>query len=149
MRKVTLQTPPPPWFGGGDHLCSYGRKLIGSVVPVRGRSVRSNTYAFLDPSLKPVAFLYNYFTCFPIHNMIVMTDVVCFGWFMVLIGRSFAGGSCEIFVRDLFCFLSLFCDPVSQLSPCFTDIYLFALAAWNFVHHSSLFLLLNFVLRVN
>ena len=140
---------PSPWFGGGDHLCPYGRKLIGSLVPVHSRSVRSNTYAFLDPSLKLVAFLLNYFTCFPIHNMIVLTDVVCYGWFMVFIGRSSAGGSCEISVRDLFCFLSVFCDPGSQLSPCFTDIYLFALAAWNFVHHSSLFLLLNFVLRVN
>ena len=68
---------------------------------------------------------------------------------MVLIGRSSVGGSCEISVRDLFCFLSVFCDPGSQLSPCFTDIYLFALAAWTFVHHSSLFVLLNFVLRVN
>ena len=86
----------------------------------------SNSYAFLDPSLKLVAFLLNYFTCFPIHNMIVLTDVVCYGWFMVLIGRSSAGGSCEISVRDLFCFLSVFCDPGSQLSPCFTDIYLFA-----------------------
>ena len=68
---------------------------------------------------------------------------------MVFIGRSSAGGSSEISVRDLFCFLSVFCDPGSQLSPCFTNIYLFALAAWNFVHHSSLFVLLNFVLRVN
>ena len=47
--------PPPPWLGGGDHLCPYGRKLIGSLVPVHSRSVRSNTYAFLDPSLKLVA----------------------------------------------------------------------------------------------
>ena len=103
--------PPPPWFGVGDHLCPYVRKLIGFLVPVHSRSVWSNTYAFLDPSLKLVAFLLNYFTCFPIHNMIVLTDVVCYGWFMVLIGRSSAGGSCEIFVRDLFCFLSVFCDP--------------------------------------
>ena len=51
---------------------------------------------------------------------------------MVLIGRSSAGGSCEISVRDIFCFLSVFCDPGSQLSPCFTDVYLFALVAWNF-----------------
>ena len=71
--------PPPPWFGGGDHLCPYGRKLIGSLVPVHSRSVRSNTYAFLDPSLKLVAFLLNYFTCLPIQNMIVLTDVVCYG----------------------------------------------------------------------
>ena len=42
---------------------------------------------------------------------------------MVLIGRSSAGGSCEIFVRDLFYLLSVFCDPGSQLSPCFTDVY--------------------------
>ena len=62
-----------PWFGGGDHLCPYGRKLIGSLVPVHSRSVRSNIYAFLDPSLKIFAFLLNYFTCFPIHNMIVLT----------------------------------------------------------------------------
>ena len=68
---------------------------------------------------------------------------------MVLIGGSAAGGSCEISVSDLFCFVSVFCDPGSQLSPCFTDVYLFALVAWNFVHHSSLFLLINFVLRVN
>ena len=75
----------------GLHLCPYGRKLIGSVVPVHSRSVWSNTYAFLDPSLKLVAFLLNYFTCFPIHNMIVLTDVVCYGWFMVLIGRKLCG----------------------------------------------------------
>ena len=127
---------PSPWFGGGDRLCPYERKLIGSLVPVHSRSVRSNTYAFLDPSLKLVAFLLNYFTCFPIHNMIVLTDVVCYGWFMEFVGRSSAGRSCEISVRDLFCFLSVFCDPGSQLSTCFTDIYLFALAAWNSVHHS-------------
>ena len=120
--KSLCRRPLPPWFGGGDHLCPYGRRLIGSLVPVHSSSVRSNTYAFLDPSLKLVAFLLNYFTCFPIHNMIVLTDVVCYGWFMVLIGRSSAGGSCEISVRDLFCFLSVFCDPGSQLSPCFTDI---------------------------
>ena len=24
---------PPPWFGGGDHLCPYERKLVGSLVP--------------------------------------------------------------------------------------------------------------------
>ena len=35
---------------GGDHLCPYGRKLIGSLVPVHSRSVRSNTYAFLKLS---------------------------------------------------------------------------------------------------
>ena len=68
MRKPTLKTclpppPPPPWFGDGDHLCPYGRKLIGSLVPVHSRSVRCNTYAFLNPSLKLVAFLLNYFTC--------------------------------------------------------------------------------------
>ena len=33
----------------------------------------SNSYAFLDPSLNLVAFLLNYFTCFPIHDMIVLT----------------------------------------------------------------------------
>ena len=66
---------PSPRFGGGDHLRPYGRKLIGCLVPVHSRSVRSNTYAFLDPSLKLVAFLLNNFTCFPIHNMIVLTDV--------------------------------------------------------------------------
>ena len=141
----SVDAPCPPWFGGGHHLCPYGWKLIGSLVPVHSRSVRSNTYAFLDPSLKLVAFLLNYFTCFPIHNMIVLTDVVCYGWFMVLIGRSSADGSCEIFVRGLFCFLSVFCDPGCQLSPCFTDIYLFALAAWNFIHHSRLFLLINWL----
>ena len=74
--SVDASPPPPPWFGGGDHLCPYERKLIGSLVPVHSRSVRSNTYAFLDPSLKLVAFLLNYFTCFPIHNMIVLADVV-------------------------------------------------------------------------
>ena len=31
---------PPPWFGGGDHLCPYGRKLIGSLVPVHSRRAR-------------------------------------------------------------------------------------------------------------
>ena len=141
--------PPPSWFRGGDHLCPYGRKLAGSLVPVHSRSLRSNTYTFLNPSLKLVAFLLSYFTCFPIHTMIVLTDVVCYSWFMVFIGRSSAGGSCEISVRDPFCFLSVFCDPDYQLSPCFTYIYLFALAAGKFVHHSSLFVLLNFVLRVN
>ena len=75
----SVDAPSPLLFGGGDHLCPYGRKLIGSLVPVHSRSVRSNTYAFLDPSLKLVAFLLNYFTCFPIHNMIVLTDVVCYG----------------------------------------------------------------------
>ena len=88
----------------------------------------------LSPSCSTISI-----SCFPIHNMIVLTDVVCYGWFMVLIGRSSAGRSCEIFLRDLFFFLSVFCDPGSQLSPCFTDIWLFTLGAWNFVHHSSLF----------
>ena len=88
--------PPPPWFRGGDHLCPYGRKLIGSLVPVHSRSVLSNIYAFLDPSLKLVAFLLNCFTCFPIHNMIVLTDVVRYGWFMVPFGSNYAGVSCEI-----------------------------------------------------
>ena len=64
---------------GGGHLCPYGRKLIGSLVLVHSRSVPSNTCAFLGPSLKLVAFLLNYFTCFPIHNMIVLKDVVCYG----------------------------------------------------------------------
>ena len=26
--------PLPPGWGVGDHLCPYGRKLIGSLVPV-------------------------------------------------------------------------------------------------------------------
>ena len=30
----SVEAPLPPWFGGGDHLCLYGRKLIGSLVPV-------------------------------------------------------------------------------------------------------------------
>ena len=47
----------------------------------------------------------------------------------------------KFIVTDIFCLLSVFCNPGSQLSPCFTNIYIFALAAWNFVHHSSLFLL--------
>ena len=51
-------------------------------------------------------------------------NLVCYRWFIVFIGRSSAGGSCEISVRDLFCFLSVFCDPGFQLSPCFTDRYL-------------------------
>ena len=69
---------------------------------------------------------------------------------MVLIGRSSAGGSCEISVRDLSCFLFVLCDPGSQLSPCFTDGYLLALVAWNFVHHAlQPFLLINFVLRMS
>ena len=66
---------------GGDHLCPYGRKRIGCLVPVHSRSVRSNTYMYvlLDPSLKLVAFPLNYLTCFSIQNMIVLTDVVCYG----------------------------------------------------------------------
>ena len=43
--------------------------------------------------------------------------------FVVLIGRSSAGGSCEISVRDLFCFLSVFCDPgpsCLSVSPMYT-----------------------------
>ena len=31
---------PPPWFAGGDHLCPYGRKLIGSLVLVHNRRGR-------------------------------------------------------------------------------------------------------------
>ena len=52
----------------------------------------------------------------------------------------------EIFSASFLCSVILVssCLPVSPI-----DIYLFALAAWNFVHHSSLFLLLNLVLRVN
>ena len=80
--KSLCRWPLPPGLGGGDHLCSYRRKLIGSLVPVHSRSVWCNTYAFLDPLLKLLAFLLNYFTCFPIQNMIVLTDVVCYGWFM-------------------------------------------------------------------
>ena len=75
----SVDAPPPPLFGGGEHLCPYGRKLIGSLVPVHSTSVRSNIYAFLDPSLRLVTFLLNYFTYFPIHNMIVLTDVVRYG----------------------------------------------------------------------
>ena len=130
--------PPPPRFGGGDHLCPYGRNLIGSLVPVHIRSARSNTYGFLDPSLELVAFLFSYFNLFPIHHMI-LTNVACYGWFMVFLGSSSTGGSCKISVRDLFCFLSVFCDPGAQLSSCFTDVYLFTLVEWNFVPHSSLF----------
>ena len=85
----SVDAHPSPGWGGGDHLGPYGRKLIGSFVPVHSRSVRSNTYAFLDLSLKIVAFLPNYFTCFPIYNMIVLTVVLCYGWFMVLISRSY------------------------------------------------------------
>ena len=138
-------TPSPPWLGDEDHLCPYGRKLIGSLIPVHSRSsVWSDTYAFLDPSLKLIAFLLNYLNFFPMHYVIVLTDVVCYGWFMVLIGRSSAGGSCEIRVGDLFCFLSVFCNPGTQLSTCFTDVYLFTFrVACSFVHHSSLFFFLS------
>ena len=100
--KSPCRRPLPTWFGGGDHLCPYGRKMIGSLVPVHSRSVRSDTYAFLDSSLKLVAFLLNYFTCFPIHNMNFLTDVVCYGWFMVLIGRRSVGGSYETFCQRSF-----------------------------------------------
>ena len=117
--SVDATCPPPPCWGARDHLCPYGRKLIGSLVPVHSRIVRSNTYASLHSSLKLVAFLLNYFTCFPIHAMIVLTDVVCYDWFMVLIGRSSVGGSCEISIWDLFCFLFVFSDPGSQLSSPF------------------------------
>ena len=48
-------------------------------MAVHGRSVRSNACALLHPSLKLVTFLLNYFTCLPIQNMIVLTDVVCYG----------------------------------------------------------------------
>ena len=70
---------PFPLVWGWRSLVSIWEKADRLLVPVRSRSVRSNTYAFLDPSLKLVAFLLNYFTCFPIHNMIVLTDVVCYG----------------------------------------------------------------------
>ena len=66
-------------------MCPYAwEKADRLLVPVRSRSVRSNTYAFLDPSLKLVAFLLNYFTCFPIHNVIVLTDVVSYGYLRLL-----------------------------------------------------------------
>ena len=70
--SVDIPSPPPPpsWFGDGDHLCPYGRKLIGSFVPVHRRSVRCNKYAFLNPSLKLVAFLLNYFTCLDTSDII-------------------------------------------------------------------------------
>ena len=48
----SVDAPYSQWFGGGDHLCPYGRKLIGSLVPVHSRSVRSSTYAFLDSKEK-------------------------------------------------------------------------------------------------
>ena len=33
--SVDAPTPThPPLVGGGDHLCPYGRKLIGSLVPL-------------------------------------------------------------------------------------------------------------------
>ena len=47
--------------------------------------------------------------------MIVLTDVVCYGWIIVLIGRGSVGGSCEISIRDLFCFPSVVCLPVSPM----------------------------------
>ena len=43
---------PSPWFGGGDHLCPYGRKLIGSLVPVHSRSVQSNTRNIVEKARK-------------------------------------------------------------------------------------------------
>ena len=83
--SIGVTPPPPGWGVQRDHLCPYGRKLIGSLVPVHIRCVRSNTYAFLDPCLKLVAFLLNDFNFFPIHYVILLTDVACYGWFMVLI----------------------------------------------------------------
>ena len=47
--------------------------------------------------------------------MIVLTDVVCYGWIIVLIGRGSVGGSCDISIRDLFCFPSVVCLPVSPM----------------------------------
>ena len=44
---------------------------------------------------------------------------------MVFIGRSSASGSCEISVRDLFCFLSVFCDEGRgslSVSPIWTQM---------------------------
>ena len=42
----------PPWLGGRDHLCPYGRKLIGSLVPVYNGSVRFDFIYLPVPRLK-------------------------------------------------------------------------------------------------
>ena len=119
------------FIGGGDHLCPYGRKMIGSVVPVHSRSVWSNTYALLDSSLKLVAFLLNYSTCFPIHIWLfwqtwsVMADLWCS--LVEALQVDLVKFPSEIFPAS---FQFVFCDPGSQLSPRFTDVYLFTLIAW-------------------
>ena len=117
-------------YRGRDHLCPYGRKLIGSVVPVHSRSVWSNKYAFLDPSLKLVAFLHaQLFHLLPnwlfLQTWSVMADLWCS--LAEALQVDLVKFLSEIFSSS---FLSVFCDPGSQLSPCFTDVYLFTLVAW-------------------
>ena len=48
--SVDAPSPPPPapWFGSGDHLCPYGRKLIGSLPD---RLCFKNVYIDLIASL--------------------------------------------------------------------------------------------------
>ena len=84
-----------------------------------------------DPSLKLVAFLFNYFTCLPLHIWLfwqpwsVMADLWCSLVEALLV--DLVKFLSEIFSAS---FQSVFCDPCSKLSLCFTDVYLFTLVAW-------------------
>ena len=86
MKSLSVDPPPHPWLGGGDHSCPCGRKLdIGSLVPVHSSSVGVfdliHDCAFLDPSLKTCHFPAQiFYSLSNIHNMIVLTDVVCYAW---------------------------------------------------------------------
>ena len=117
---------PPRWFGGGDHLCPSGRKLIDApsslfIVGMFNLIHMLSLIHCLNLSLScSIISLASQFIIYHCSDR----NLVCYRWFIVFIGRSSAGGSCEISVRDLFCFLSVFCDPGFQLSPCFTDRYL-------------------------
>ena len=70
------------------HPCSYSRRVCSDVN------------GFLDPFFKLVAFSLDYFTCFQIHSITVLTNMICYGRFVILIGRRSAGGSREIPVTE-------------------------------------------------
>ena len=40
---------------------------------------RSDVNAFLYPSFELVTLLFNYFACFPIHDVIVLAHMICYG----------------------------------------------------------------------
>lgn len=142
MLLSAQSSTPPPWLG------EWGWRLLGSMQEIAGilhysqlECLLSDLYAFLDPPCENIAFFLSFFSFSQSiirvfwHTWCVMDYSGAFAhakhvqqstlslaksiYVMILIGRNFACGSCEI----LFSLLSIFCGHYILTPKCLPILF--------------------------